>query len=53
MLGVSDQYAALQACKCGAAIPVKEHLQALLRLAWCKGGHNTAPGLPLTLVNQC
>ena len=38
--------------QCDAAVPVKEHPQALLRLAWCKGGHNTASGLPLALVNQ-
>lgn len=38
--------------QCVAALPVKEHLQALLWLAWCKGGHNTAPGLPLALINQ-
>lgn len=38
--------------QCDAAVPVKEHLQALLRLAWCKGGHNTASSLPLALVNQ-
>ena len=32
--------------------PVEEHLEALLRLAWRKGGHHTAPCLPLALIYQ-
>lgn len=37
---------------CDEVTPVKEHLEALLWLAWRKGGHHTAPRLPLALIDQ-
>ena len=32
--------------------PVKEDLEALLRLARSKRGYHTAPGLPLALIDE-
>lgn len=34
------------------SVPVKENLQALLRLAGSKCGDNAAPALPFTLIDQ-